>query len=285
MDSASVKAAAGHSRTTIGVFHEKSAFGCLLLLALLAPSTVLARDGSPASWRPSIGIVTATASPQESIEAPLLRASAQPVFGLSPVPIGWLQFCEERPYGCRTSDPSKAVVRLTPSRAAQLQHVNLSINRALKPVPDIQHYGVPQRWTIPTDGIGSCHHYMLMKRQALVRLGWPQSALVVTVVRDRRSQGRAILTVRTDRGDLVLDNLSSKVMSWSSTGYQFLMRQSGSSPNAFVALSQSSKLPSSHFGRRRAPRVPARASWSGRWRAVPVANGHWAQQVWHPWRS
>jgi predicted transglutaminase-like cysteine proteinase len=55
---------------------------------------------------------------------------------------------------------------------------------------------------------------MLMKRQALARLGWPPSALLVTVVRDRRGQGHAILTVRTDQGDLILDNLNSNVVSW-----------------------------------------------------------------------
>jgi predicted transglutaminase-like cysteine proteinase len=260
------------------------AFGCSLLLAFIVPSTAEARDESRTEGT-TFSIVTATASLDRNFEAPLLRASAQPVFGRAPVPIGWLQFCAERPSDCRASGPAEAVVRLTPARAAQLRQVNLSINASLTPVPDIRHYGVPQRWTIPADGMGSCHHYMLMKRQALARLGWPPSALLVTVVRDRRGQGHAILTVRTDQGDLVLDNLNGDVLSWSATGYDYLMRQSGTSPNTFVALSRSSDVATSPSGRRRAPLIPTRASWPGSWRAAPVASGPWAREVWHPWRS
>ena len=107
------------------------------------------------------------------------RGVAQPVFGPSDVPVGWVQFCQERPGDCSAEGPSNEVVTLTPQRAAELASVNQRVNRTLKPVPDIEHYGVAQRWTIPTDGMGSCHHYMLMKRQALQQLGWPQSALLV----------------------------------------------------------------------------------------------------------
>jgi predicted transglutaminase-like cysteine proteinase len=260
------------------------AFGCSLLLAFAVPSAVAARDESRAGRTIPSAIVTATASSDSRLEAPPLRASAQPVFGRAPVPIGWLQFCEERPEDCHASGPPDAVVTLTPARAAQLRAVNRSVNAALKPVPDISHYGVPQRWTIPSDGMGSCHHYMLMKRQALARLGWPQSALLVTVVRDRRGQGHAILTVRTDRGDLVLDNLIGDVVSWRATGYAYLMRQSGTSPNRFVALTPSSNFEASPTGRARASLNP-RASGRTSWRAAPVANGPWAREVWHPWRS
>jgi predicted transglutaminase-like cysteine proteinase len=261
------------------------ASGCSLLLALALPSAVEARDESRTGLTTPSAIVTATASSDPGFGAPLLRASAQPVFGRAPVPIGWIQFCEERPADCHASGPAEAVVMLTPARAAQLREVNRSINAALKPVPDISHYGVPQRWTIPSDGMGSCHHYMLMKRQALARLGWPQSALLVTVVRDRRGQGHAILTVRTDQGDLVLDNLRTDVVSWRATGYEYLMRQSGTSPNRFVALSRAADVAALPAGRRRVPTVTTRASWLAGWRAAPVASGPWASDVWHPWRS
>jgi predicted transglutaminase-like cysteine proteinase len=243
-----------------------------------------ARDESRAL--PPAGIVTASALSDEMPEPVLARGSAQPVLGPSPVPIGWLQFCGERPLDCRSSGPAEAVVRLTAARAAELRQVNLSVNRALRPVPDMEHYGVPQRWTIPSDGMGSCHHYMLTKRQALMALGWPQSALLVTVVRDRRGQGHAILTVRTDKGDVVLDNLTDRILAWSATGHQYLMRQSGSSPNRFVALSPASTLAvAGGSSRRRALPPRSRTTWPAAWRAAPVANGPWAGQVWHPWRS
>jgi hypothetical protein len=61
-------------------------------------------------------IVTATALSGEVREPVLSRASAQPVLGPSPVPIGWLQFCGERPLDCRASGPAEAVVSLVSLR-------------------------------------------------------------------------------------------------------------------------------------------------------------------------
>lgn len=46
-----------------------------------------------------------------------------------------------------------------------------------------------------------------------------------------------VVTVRTDQGDLVLDNLRSEIVAWRRTGYQFIMRQSGDNPQLWVALS------------------------------------------------
>jgi predicted transglutaminase-like cysteine proteinase len=179
------------------------------------------------SARPTARVITASV------------ADAQPVLGPSAVPIGWVGFCEERPGDCRAQGPANAVVELTPAREAELNRVNLQINHTLRPVADMVHYGVAQRWTIPTDGAGSCHHYMLLKRQALMRRGWPQSALLVTVVLDHEGQGHAILTVHTTRGDVILDNLTDQILPWDATGYQYLMRQSTSSPNAFDAVGNS----------------------------------------------
>jgi predicted transglutaminase-like cysteine proteinase len=59
----------------------------------------------------------------------------------------------------------------------------------------------------------------------------PREALLVTVVRDKRDEGHAVLTVITDKGDYVLDNQSKDILLWSETGYSFVKRQSQSNPN------------------------------------------------------
>ena len=43
-------------------------------------------------------------------------------------------------------------------------------------------------------------------------------ALLMTVVRDKHDDGHAILMVRTDHGDFMLDNLNDEVRSWRQTG-------------------------------------------------------------------
>jgi predicted transglutaminase-like cysteine proteinase len=56
------------------------------------------------------------------------------------------------------------------------------------------------------------------------------------VVRDRKGDGHAVLTVKTDRGDFVLDNQEPKVLLWTDTGYRFVKRQSEQNPNRWVSL-------------------------------------------------
>ena len=45
-----------------------------------------------------------------------------------------------------------------------------------------------------------------------------------------------MLIVRTDRGDYVLDSLSSKIVLWNQTPYDYVMRQSQSNPNAWLFI-------------------------------------------------
>ena len=53
----------------------------------------------------------------------------------------------------------------------------------------------------------------------------------MTIVRDLDGEGHAVLTVKTDHGDFVLDNLSDEIRPWSATGYQFFKRQAQDDPN------------------------------------------------------
>jgi predicted transglutaminase-like cysteine proteinase len=49
---------------------------------------------------------------------------------------------------------------------------------------------------------------------------------LITVVRERSGEGHAVLTVRTDRGDFILDNQEANVLRWDQTNYEYIKRQS-----------------------------------------------------------
>ena len=66
--------------------------------------------------------------------------------------------------------------------------------------------------------------------------GVPRQALLITVVRDNRGEGHAVLTVATDKGDLVLDNKRTQILPWTETGYAFLKRQSREHPNRWEGI-------------------------------------------------
>ena len=46
----------------------------------------------------------------------------------------------------------------------------------------------------------------------------------------------AVLTVKSDKGEFVLDNQNENVLAWTETGYRFVKRQSQSDPNLWVSL-------------------------------------------------
>lgn len=70
----------------------------------------------------------------------------------------------------------------------------------------------------------------------MIENGIPRQALLMTIVRDHQDMGHAILTVKTNMGDLILDNLSDEIVSWNATGYRFVKRQSQEDPNVWVSI-------------------------------------------------
>lgn len=157
------------------------------------------------------------------------------IFGLSQAPYGFVRFCEANPDHCANRGLEDARVDATPERLSELDDINRSVNRNVKPMTDLEIYGVNEYWTLPTTA-GDCEDYALLKQQLLQKRGWPSSALLLTVVRDEKGEGHAVLTARTAQGDFVLDNKSDNVHLWNQTPYEFVMRQSYLNPKVWVAL-------------------------------------------------
>ena len=151
-------------------------------------------------------------------------------------PVGWVEFCAEHRRECEARPMEARDVVLTPAAWRDLVRINDWVNSKIKPLTDLEHWGVVERWSYPDDGFGDCEDYVLLKRRMLIQAGWPRQALLITVVRDHRGDGHAVLTVKTDRGEFVLDNQNDQILLWSETNYRFVKRQSQTDPNAWVAL-------------------------------------------------
>jgi len=173
---------------------------------------------------------TAVANEQQSLYI-AVRAQARP-------PIGWVEFCATNPAECVARPAAAGVIRLTKESWGELVRINKTVNDSIKPITDIDHWGVIEKWSYPTDGYGDCEDYVLLKRRMLINAGWPAGVLLITVVRDRRGDGHAVLTVRTDNGELILDNQNPDILLWSATGYRYVKRQSETDPNTWVSLSE-----------------------------------------------
>jgi predicted transglutaminase-like cysteine proteinase len=164
-------------------------------------------------------------------------------------PIGWVEFCTENPGECRGSPSEPRDIVMTQPAWRDLVRVNRWVNETVKPMTDMDHWGVIEKWSLPTDGYGDCEDYVLMKRKLLIDAGWPREALLITVVRDKQGEGHAVLTVKTDKGEFVLDNQNESVVAWTETGYRFVKRQSQRDQNVWVSLGDNRPAPATASAR------------------------------------
>ncbi len=164
------------------------------------------------------------------------HASYAPVGPKTSVPYGWVDFCNR--YVPECDEPARAAVdlELTPAAFKDLERIDRQVNGAITPTTDTDHWGVVDQWDYPTDGKGDCEDYALLKRKLLIAAGYPRQALLMTVVRNLDGEGHAILTVKTSRGEFVLDNLDDRVRPWADTGYTFVKRQSQEDANVWVSI-------------------------------------------------
>ena len=174
------------------------------LLSVLAAHPVLAGTPSPANVAPSV--VSAS-----------LRSS-----GEAGPTLAWLQFCDQQPLECSIDLSEPDTIPLMDGTWISLHEVNQHVNGTIMAVADQDHWGVVDRWDYPDDGLGDCEDIQLLKRKLLVERGLPQRALRMTVVIDELGAGHAVLRVRTDRGDLILDNKKNAVLPWQQTGYVYV---------------------------------------------------------------
>jgi predicted transglutaminase-like cysteine proteinase len=158
------------------------------------------------------------------------------VYGTTRAPIGWIEFCAAQPSECAVPPSAPRDVVMSARAFRDLQRVNKWVNDTIKPMTDMEHWGVVEKWSYPDDGYGDCEDYVLLKRRLLMTAGWPREALLITVVRDKKDEGHAVLTVKSDRGEFILDNQAEDIMPWFETGYHFVKRQSQSDPNVWVSL-------------------------------------------------
>jgi predicted transglutaminase-like cysteine proteinase len=168
------------------------------------------------------------------------RASAGPLYiatgEAARPPIGWVEFCADRAAECKVAPSTARDVVLSSKAWTDLVRINKWVNDTIKPMTDMEHWGVVEKWSYPDDGYGDCEDYVLLKRRMLMDAGWPREALLITVVREKNGNGHAVLTVKTDKGEFILDNQNEAVLLWSETSYRFVKRQSQTDPNAWVAL-------------------------------------------------
>ena len=161
--------------------------------------------------------------------------------GPTSIPIGHMEFCKRHRVECGPTATAGGIEALDEQRWRELVETNNRFNTEIIPVTDLDFYQVGELWTYP-QGYGDCEDFVLAKRRMLIDAGWDPSALLISVVRQTNGDGHAVLMVRTDRGDLILDNLDSTIRVWNETPYQFIKRQSQANAGEWVQIDDSRQV-------------------------------------------
>ena len=122
-------------------------------------------------------------------------------------------------------------VALDEERWAELVAVNRSVNRHIRPNPHARL----DVWTIGATS-GACNEFAIEKRKELIERGWPSASLLLTVAYTMGGEAHLVVTVRTDRGDFVLDNLRSAVLPVERTNLRFVARQTTIHPRLWTSV-------------------------------------------------
>ena len=134
-------------------------------------------------------------------------------------PLGYQLMCLNNPGECRGGGAPR--VAASNEIMATLKRVNSQINRSIRPKAD----GQVDVWSA-NGNVGDCEDYVLAKRRLLIRAGIPPSSLRIAFVKTKSGISHAILVVITERGKLVLDNLTATIRPLGQTGYRVVSMQS-----------------------------------------------------------
>jgi predicted transglutaminase-like cysteine proteinase len=178
----------------------------------------------------AFGLMFGAAATTASAEELAMRTGAR-----TSQPIGHYEFCRSYPSECRFTGARPAALSLNSSTWSALTRVNAQVNRSFSAMTDMDMWGKEEVWSYPTRA-ADCEDFVLEKRRRLMAMGIAAGNLLITVLRQPNGDGHAVLTVRTTRGDYLLDNLDGQIRLWSNTNYIFLKRQSEANAGVWLSI-------------------------------------------------
>lgn len=142
-------------------------------------------------------------------------------------PFAHIVFCKAAPDEC-TPQGGETAIQLDDAKRRELLSVNRHVNRQIIARNDSSALGGDE-WSL-APAAGDCEDFAITKRHALIKKGWPSSALRLAIAHTSWGEGHLVLVVRTSQGDLVLDNLTNRVRAWNKSGLRWEMIQSADNP-------------------------------------------------------
>lgn len=153
-------------------------------------------------------------------------------------PMAFTQFCLKYADECK---PKRLLFRggrlkVTNRRWAELESVNHSVNSSILPEPN-KNGLAGEKWLLDP-ALGDCNDYAVTKRHQLTTAGWPARDVLLSEVVTASGEHHVVVVVRTTDGDLVLDNLTDRIVPWFQRPYQWVRIQTPKDPNYWMSISE-----------------------------------------------
>jgi predicted transglutaminase-like cysteine proteinase len=150
-------------------------------------------------------------------------------------PMAYTMFCLRYQDECRAKPLFRGgPVRLTEERWVDLKEVNQTVNRNI--IAERNERGLAEEtWLINPDR-GDCNDYAVSKRHEPLDRGWPARALLLSEVVTSSREHHLVLVVRTNSGDLVLDNMTPQIRPWSRAPYRWVRIQLPNKPRYWATI-------------------------------------------------
>lgn len=147
-------------------------------------------------------------------------------------PYGFKGICKTYDWACSNASGS---LQDDESKMQKAIIINARVNAMIEPVTDAIQYGVAERWTLPDTGRGDCEDFALLKKKLLIEAGIPASSLLMVVAKSKLEK-HAMLILRLNDGDYVLDNLCPEIIAWRNSAYTFLELQAPADPSGWESI-------------------------------------------------
>jgi predicted transglutaminase-like cysteine proteinase len=153
-------------------------------------------------------------------------------------PMAFTQFCLKYPSDCKSGRLllEGDRIELNDMRRSELETINRTVNSSIR--PERNEDGLAgEKWLL-SPLRGDCNDYAVTKRHQLIARGWPARTVLLSEVVTVSGEHHLVTVVRTDSGDLVLDNLTDQIKPWSRTPYRWLRIQTPKNPNYWASISE-----------------------------------------------
>src|SRR5580692_733401 len=138
--------------------------------------------------------------------------SRTPILEALPIlaPFQHVRFCLHYPADCKSDPKESERIALNDETSQLLERVNRDVNASIVPVAKGYGSNLEDGWAI-SPAMGDCNDYAVTKRHELLQKGLPAKALRLSVVKTSSGIGHLVLVLMTNKGDLVLDNLTETI--------------------------------------------------------------------------